>query len=99
MRVGRVQDSRIAETLEIVDAGVIGAAREARQSTRERRSARESEKIPAADGHAMSPRLHESEGKSCQPKQSSSSPRGASGLLRCARNDGFKRAALPVNLE
>src|ERR1700737_4834349 len=57
MRVGQVQDARIAEAFEIVNAGAVGAAGDTRQSTRERGSAGEFKKIPAADFHAMSPRL------------------------------------------
>ncbi len=54
MRVGHVQDARIAEAFEIVDAAVVGARARPRQSRRERGSARKREKIPAADGHAIS---------------------------------------------
>jgi hypothetical protein len=54
MGIGHVQDARIAETFEIVDAGIIGAARETRPSACERGSARELEKIAAADGHQVS---------------------------------------------
>src|SRR6195256_711595 len=50
--VGDVQDARIAEALEVVNAGALGAAREPRQSAEERRGARESDKFPASDGHA-----------------------------------------------
>src|SRR6185437_14706 len=53
MGIGHVQDARIAEAREIVNAG---AARRPWPSIRERGDARELEKIPAADGHAMSPR-------------------------------------------
>src|ERR1700704_3654732 len=59
MGVGHVQDAGIAEAFEIVDACRVGAAREARQAPGERRGAREGDKFPAADGHAMSPRLQE----------------------------------------
>ena len=52
--VGHMQDARIAEAIEIIDAGALGAAREPRPSTRERRSAREGDKFPASDGHTMS---------------------------------------------
>jgi hypothetical protein len=55
MRIGHVQDARIAETFEIVDAGIIGAARDTRPSACERGSTRELEKVPAADGHQVSP--------------------------------------------
>jgi hypothetical protein len=57
MGVGHVQDARIAEAIEIVNAGAVGGARDARQPTRERSSTRELKEIAAADGHAMSPRL------------------------------------------
>jgi len=57
VRVGQVQDPRVAEAFEIVDAGAVGAARDTRQSTRKRGSAGEFKKITAADCHAMSPRL------------------------------------------
>ena len=57
MRVGHVQDARVAETFDIVDAGVVRAARHARQDAGKRGSASELQKIPAADGHARSPRL------------------------------------------
>src|SRR6266513_370278 len=57
VRVGDVQDARIAEVFEIVHAGVVGAAPDARHHARERGCAREFEKLPAADGHAMSPLL------------------------------------------
>src|ERR1700712_2535761 len=50
MRVGHVQDARIAEAVEIV--GAVGAASAPRQAACERRSARERQEIPAADGHA-----------------------------------------------
>ncbi len=53
MRVGDMQDARIAETFEIVDAGIVGAARDRRQRAGERGRACEFEKIPAADGHAI----------------------------------------------
>jgi hypothetical protein len=57
MRVGDVQDTCVAEAFEIVNACAVGAARYQRQSARERGSTREFQKIPAAEGHAMSPRL------------------------------------------
>src|ERR1700687_141234 len=57
MGVGDVQDTRIAEAFDIVNACVVGGARETRQRRRERGCAREFEKIPAADGHAVSARL------------------------------------------
>src|SRR5258708_4009028 len=57
IRVGPNHDSRHAAMPEIVDARVIGCAREPRQRGRKRGRAREFEKVPAADGHAMSPRL------------------------------------------
>src|ERR1700682_662051 len=57
MSVGHVQDARIAETFEIVNARAVGAARATRQSACERGSAGKLKKIPAPDGHAMSPRL------------------------------------------
>src|SRR6266404_8667689 len=56
-----MQDARIAEAFEIVNAGAVGGACDTRQSTRERGSAREFKKIPAADCHAMSPRLSASD--------------------------------------
>ena len=55
MRVGHMQDARIAEALEVVDAGIVGAARDTRQRAGERGRACEFEKIPAADCHAMFP--------------------------------------------
>src|SRR3954453_18170052 len=51
MRIGRVQDARIAEPLELVDAGGIGGTRDAWNGARERGCAREFKKIPAADSH------------------------------------------------
>ena len=57
MGVGHMQDARIAEALEIVNAGAVGGARDTRQSARDRSGARELQKIAAADGHAISPRL------------------------------------------
>src|ERR1700704_2627055 len=81
MRVGDVQDARIAEAFEIVNAGVVGGGREPRQSTRQRGSAGELEEIPAADGHAMSPRLLVI-ARSSATKQSSVSRGGKAGLLR-----------------
>ncbi len=60
MGVGHVQDARIAEAFEVVNACIVGAARDPRQSSRKRGRAGEGEKIPAADGHAMSPRLSKS---------------------------------------
>src|SRR5579871_2481350 len=50
MRVGDVQDARIAEMLEIVDAS-FRAAHKARQAGSERCGARHFKDIPAADGH------------------------------------------------
>ena len=55
MRVGHVQDARIAEAFEIVDADTVRAARYARQDAGKRGSAREVKKVSAADGHARSP--------------------------------------------
>ena len=52
MGVGDVQDARIAEALDIVDAGSVGAACEPRQAALKGRGARERQKIAAADGHA-----------------------------------------------
>jgi hypothetical protein len=57
VRVGDVQDTRIAEAFEIIDAYVVGGARETWQRRRERGCAREFKKIPAEDGHAVSARL------------------------------------------
>ena len=57
MRIRHVQDARIAEALEIVDAGRLGAARETRQGAGKAGGTRNFQKIPAADGHAVSPRL------------------------------------------
>src|SRR5271169_4829629 len=55
MGVGNMQDARIAEAFEIVNAGMVGAARERWPAARER-GACEFKKIAAADGHALSPR-------------------------------------------
>ena len=57
MGVGHVQDARVAEALEIVDAGVVGAARDPRQACGKRGGAGERQEVAAADGHAISPRL------------------------------------------
>src|SRR5882672_11003808 len=57
MGVGHVQDAGSAEAFESVDAWRVGAAREPRQAPGERGGAREGDKFPAADGHAISPRL------------------------------------------
>src|SRR4029079_17409003 len=51
MRVGHVQDARIAEALKIIDACIVGAPRDPRQYRGKCGSAREREQIPAADGH------------------------------------------------
>src|SRR5580704_18086764 len=53
MGVGDMQDARIAEAFEIINACGVGAARATRRSARKRNGARESKKIPAADGHAI----------------------------------------------
>ena len=57
---GTFDDARIAEAFEIVDAGIGGGARQPRQRRRERGRACKCQKFPAADGHAMSPRLKKS---------------------------------------
>src|SRR3982750_2091333 len=51
MGVGHVQDARIAEALQIIDAWIVGAPRDPRQCRGKCGSARESQQIPAADGH------------------------------------------------
>src|SRR5882672_10089315 len=71
MGVGHVQDAGIAEAFEIVDAWRIGAAREPRQARGERGGAREGDKFPAADGHAISPRQTTVIARSASAKQSS----------------------------
>src|SRR4051794_32963806 len=48
MGVGHVQNARIAETFEIVDAGVVRATRSARQRSRKRDRARSLQQIAAA---------------------------------------------------
>ena len=55
MGIGHVQDARIAEAFEIVNAGAIGSAADARQSAGERGGTRESKEIAAADRHVVSP--------------------------------------------
>src|SRR5215475_12766732 len=54
MRIRDVQDARIAEFLDVVDARAVGAAREARQAGRKRGNSGRLEKFPAADGHVSS---------------------------------------------
>src|SRR4051794_23770791 len=51
MRIRDVQDARIAEAFEIVDARIVGAARDARQVACERGGTRKFQKVPAADRH------------------------------------------------
>src|ERR1700739_3060394 len=53
MGVGDMQDTRIAEAFEIINACVVGTVRATRCSARKRHGARESEKITAANGHAI----------------------------------------------
>src|SRR5580698_2515190 len=55
MGVGHVQDARIAEAFEVVNAWAVGAARDPRPTACKRGSACEAKKIPAADDHAMFP--------------------------------------------
>src|SRR3954466_203337 len=55
MRIGDVQDARIAEALEIVHAGALGSPRDPRPRGRKPCSAGELEKTPAADGHVPPP--------------------------------------------
>jgi len=55
MGIGHVQDARVAETLQIVNTRAVGAARSQRQRRRQRGGAGKLKKIPAADGHAISP--------------------------------------------
>src|SRR4051794_1237638 len=52
MRVGHMQDARIAEALQIVNAGSLGNAR---QSPRQRGGAGQAQKIAAAHRHVASP--------------------------------------------
>src|SRR4051794_24254401 len=51
MRIRDVQDARVAEALEIVDARTVSAARDARQLAGERGRARKFQEVPAADRH------------------------------------------------
>src|SRR5215471_14573703 len=52
MRIGDVQDARVAEALDFVDARVVDCgAREARPRARQRGGRRHLQKIPAADAH------------------------------------------------
>jgi hypothetical protein len=55
MRIGDVQDARIAEALEIVHAAGIGCPCDPRPRGRKPRSAGELEKTPAAHGHVFAP--------------------------------------------
>ena len=54
MRVGNVQDARIAEAFDVIDA--VGAARETRQRGRQCSGTGNLEKFSAADGHVLFPR-------------------------------------------
>jgi len=61
MRIGHVQDARIAEAFEIVNAGVIGGAADSRQSARKHGGTGEFQQIAAADRHVVSPPIGLSE--------------------------------------
>src|ERR1700710_1676469 len=64
VRIGHVQDARIAEAFEIVDAGVVGGAANPRQSAAERGGTCEFDEIAAADLHVVSPPASDT-GSSC----------------------------------
>ena len=51
MNIRGVQDARIAEAFEVVDAGGVGTARRARQAARQRDGGTCLQKIPAAEPH------------------------------------------------
>src|SRR5579859_3845771 len=49
--IGHVQDARIAETFELIEARLVGRARHPRQASRQRHGAGGFQKIPPADFH------------------------------------------------
>jgi hypothetical protein len=57
MRVGHVQDARIAEAFEIVEAWALGGARESRDAAGQDGGARTLKKIPPVDFHGDAARL------------------------------------------